>query len=47
MEKELCETCGKNEVGEESECPYSDQILEKVELCNCCKECYQKCLNDI
>lgn len=46
--KELCAHCGKNEAGELQSCPYSEEICEsEEELCNCCKECYQECLNNI
>ncbi len=28
-------------------CPYDDEIYEKNTPCNCCTDCYRRCLEEI
>jgi hypothetical protein len=50
-EKKMCEVtcgkCGKLHTNEGGTCPYSEEILDKIEVCNCCDDCMQECLYDI
>lgn len=49
MKKELCDNCGENmvEIGGGYSCPFSEDILLKNNICNCCDICRQECLDEI
>lgn len=46
-EIKLCSSCGKGRAEELSPCPYAEEIAGKIEMCDCCGECLQKCLDAI
>lgn len=44
----LCDHCQINEAQDPHPCPYRVEIDEDEEsLCNCCKECREKCADNI
>lgn len=49
MSAKHCNNCKKeyDNANHYHKCPYSDEILNEIVLCNCCDDCNQLCNDEI
>jgi len=46
--QKLCDKCGINPASEEEQiCPFASEINEDQKTCNCCDQCYRRCLEEV